>query len=47
MGPEPSQFEISRDELELAPTIDIAAIHVNHAVAVEEESAVVNRQPKI
>jgi hypothetical protein len=31
--------ENSRDELELDRAMDIAAIHIDHAIAVEEESA--------
>ena len=37
--PEPSQRENSRDELELLRAMDVAAIHIDHAIAVEEERA--------
>ena len=39
IGPEPRQWENSRDELELLRAMDVAAIHVDHAVAVEKERA--------
>ena len=37
--PEPRQWENSRDELELLRAMDVAAIHIDHAVTVEKESA--------
>ena len=40
--PEPRQWENSRDELELVRAMDVAAIHIDHAVAVEEEGATVH-----
>jgi hypothetical protein len=40
IGPERRQWKNSRDELELVEAMDIAAIHIGHAVAVEKERAV-------
>ena len=36
IDPEPRQWENSRDELELVEATHIAAIHIDHAVAVIE-----------
>ena len=36
IGPEPRQWKNARDELELVEAMDIAAIHIDHAVAVIE-----------
>src|SRR5262245_6805185 len=36
VGPEASQFENSRDELELVRPVNVATININHAVAVKK-----------
>jgi hypothetical protein len=38
VGPKPSQWENTRDELELLRAMDLAAIHVDYTVTVEKES---------
>jgi hypothetical protein len=38
-----NQSGIARDELELVRSIDIATIHIDHAIAVEEERAVTHK----
>jgi len=39
--PEPSQSKNARDELELVRSMDIATIHIDHAVTIQKESAAV------
>src|SRR6266566_1510759 len=43
VGPESSQFENSRDELELVRPMDVATINIDHAVAVEKKCTAMHR----
>ena len=42
VGPETSQFENARNKFELLGLMDVAAVHVDHPVTVEEERAVMS-----
>src|SRR5262245_30491993 len=42
VGPEASQFENSRDELELVRPVNVATVDIDHAVAVKKKCALMH-----
>src|SRR5262245_50386508 len=47
VGPEASQLENSRDELELVRPMDVATVNIDHAVAVKKKCTALHRCPNL